>query len=58
MKSKNLTAKMLGSHDCVLISTDHSNYDYKWIVKNAKLVVDTRNATVNVRAGKTKIVKA
>jgi len=31
--------------DCVLIVTDHSTYDYKKIVSEAKLVVDTRNAT-------------
>ena len=35
----------LESFDCVLIVTDHSTYDYKDIVKRAKLVVDTRNAT-------------
>jgi UDP-N-acetyl-D-glucosamine dehydrogenase len=57
MKSKKLSAKMLAGYDVVLISTDHSDYDYKWIVKNAKLVVDTRNATANVRSGRGKIVK-
>jgi len=31
--------------DCVVIVTDHSQYDYAGIVKEAKLVVDTRNAT-------------
>lgn len=35
----------LGSFDCVLIATDHSSYDYPRIVREAKLVVDTRNAT-------------
>lgn len=34
--------------DCVLIVTDHSSYDYKDIVKRAKLVVDTRNATQGI----------
>ncbi|MBN1489832.1 MAG: nucleotide sugar dehydrogenase, partial [Phycisphaerae bacterium] len=58
MKSKPLSAAMLKSYDCVLISTDHSAYDYPFIVKHAKLVVDTRNACVNVRGGKKKIVKA
>ena len=58
MKSKKLSAKTLAGYDAVLISTDHSNYDYKWIVKNAKLVIDTRNSTANVRAGRNKIVKA
>jgi UDP-N-acetyl-D-glucosamine dehydrogenase len=58
MKSKPLSAKMLKGYDIVLISTDHSCYDYKWIVKNAKMVVDTRNATANVKSGRSKIIKA
>jgi UDP-N-acetyl-D-glucosamine dehydrogenase len=58
MKSVSLTAAKVKSYDCVLISTNHSDYDYKWIVKNAKLVVDTRNATANVKTGRSKIVKA
>ena len=35
----------LGQYDCVLIVTDHSDYDYRHIVKESQLVVDTRNAT-------------
>ena len=58
MVSKNLTSRMLQSYDVVLISTDHSDYDYDWIVKNAKLVIDTRNATAKVRTNRSKIVKA
>ena len=58
MKSKPLTAASLKRYDCVLISTNHSDYDYKWIVQNAKLVVDTRNACAAVKTGRSKIVKA
>lgn len=58
MTSKKLSAAMLKSYDCVLISTDHSAYDYDFIVANAKLVVDTRNATGSVKSGRNKIVKA
>jgi UDP-N-acetyl-D-glucosamine dehydrogenase len=58
MTSKKLSPKMLASYDAVLISTDHSSYDYKEIVKHAKLVVDTRNATAKVRTGRSKIIKA
>jgi UDP-N-acetyl-D-glucosamine dehydrogenase len=36
--------------DCVVIVTDHSQYDYAKIVKDAKLVVDTRNATKGIDA--------
>ena len=35
----------LAGYDCVLIVTDHSDYDYSRIVREAQLVVDTRNAT-------------
>ena len=38
-----LTKKTLRKYDCVVIATDHSCYDYGLIVKNASLVVDTRN---------------
>jgi len=58
MKSKKLSEKMLASYDVVLISTDHSCYDYDWIVKNSKLVVDSRNATAKVSSGREIIVKA
>jgi UDP-N-acetyl-D-glucosamine dehydrogenase len=33
----------------VLIVTDHSDYDYKQIVQEAQLVVDTRNATRGIK---------
>ena len=36
--------------DCVVIVTDHSQYDYRSIAATAKLVVDTRNATRNIEA--------
>ena len=58
MRSKPLNAKMLKGYDIVLISTDHSCYDYNMIVKNSKMVVDSRNATANVKSGRKKIVKA
>ncbi|NLF32735.1 MAG: nucleotide sugar dehydrogenase [Planctomycetes bacterium] len=57
MTSVPLTAANLRKYDVVLISTDHSAYDYDFIVKNAPLVVDTRNATAKVRR-RSKIVKA
>ncbi|HEY5331458.1 MAG TPA: nucleotide sugar dehydrogenase [Acidobacteriaceae bacterium] len=40
----------LGQYDCVLILTDHTQYDYPAIVKESKLVVDTRNATKGISA--------
>ncbi len=58
MESTELTPAWLESLDCVLIATDHSAYDYDMIVKHAPLVIDTRNATVNVTEGREKICKA
>lgn len=58
MSSKPLTARMLASYDAILIATDHSDYDYQWIVNNAKLIIDTRNATAKIKRGRKKIVKA
>ncbi|HXI10062.1 MAG TPA: nucleotide sugar dehydrogenase [Thermodesulfobacteriota bacterium] len=56
MRSTKITAASLGKYDCVLIATDHSAYDYGWIVRNSPLVVDTRNATAGIKSRK--IVKA
>ena len=57
MKSVPMTAANLKKYDAVLISTDHTSYDYNAIVAGAKLVIDTRNACKNVKNRK-KIVKA
>jgi len=57
LKSKKLTAKLLRKADCVVILTDHTSYDYPWIVKNSKLIFDARNATGKVRGDRKKIVK-
>ena len=40
----------LEQYDCVLIVTDHSEYDFECIVAQSQLVVDTRNATSGIRA--------
>ena len=40
----------LGQYDCVIIVTDHSDYDYEKIVRESKLVIDTRNATKRIQA--------
>jgi UDP-N-acetyl-D-glucosamine dehydrogenase len=57
-KSVELTEKNLAEYDCVLVSTDHSVYDFDFIVKHAQLVIDTRNSTVNVKNTENKVVKA
>ena len=42
----------LGQYDCVLIMTDHSDYDYQAIVDQSRLVVDSRNATKGIKSEK------
>jgi UDP-N-acetyl-D-glucosamine dehydrogenase len=58
LESIPLTEALLQGMDAVMILTDHSAYDYGWIVKHAPLVIDTRNAAKGVAEGKEKIVKA
>lgn len=43
--------------DMVIITTDHSDYDYDYVVEKANLVYDTRNATKNVKTNREKINK-
>jgi UDP-N-acetyl-D-glucosamine dehydrogenase len=52
-----LNERMLNWADCVVITTDHSVYNYRWIVEQSKLIVDTRNATHDVKKGREKIHK-
>jgi UDP-N-acetyl-D-glucosamine dehydrogenase len=58
LKSAKLTPRLLKSMDCAVIVTNHSSYDYEYIVKHSPMVVDTRNATKAVRSGKNKVIKA
>lgn len=53
-----LTPENLSKYDCVIVSTDHSVYDPEFIVKNAKLVVDTRNLIKDFARYPGKVVKA
>jgi UDP-N-acetyl-D-glucosamine dehydrogenase len=52
LQMKRASLENLGQYDCVLIVTDHSDYDYRKIVKEAKLVVDSRNATKGIADAK------
>ncbi len=55
LKSVRLTKAVLAKADLVVILTDHSRYDYQWIVDNAKAVFDTRNATKSVTKGRNRV---
>jgi UDP-N-acetyl-D-glucosamine dehydrogenase len=50
LDSEPLTEAFLAAQDCVIVVTDHSAYDYGWIVRHAPLVIDTRNATRDLPA--------
>jgi UDP-N-acetyl-D-glucosamine dehydrogenase len=45
LQMHNTPLENLGEYDCVVLLTDHSDYDYEKIVGEAQLVIDTRNAT-------------
>jgi UDP-N-acetyl-D-glucosamine dehydrogenase len=53
-----LTAENVQAQDCVVIVTDHSAYDWPWLVEHARLVIDTRNATRAVATHRERIVRA
>lgn len=55
--SQPLTEDLLRGADCVLILTDHSCVDYEAVVRHARMVFDTRDATRHVNAGREKIVR-
>ncbi|MEN8134437.1 MAG: nucleotide sugar dehydrogenase [Thermodesulfobacteriota bacterium] len=57
-ESVELTPELLTACDAVIIVTDHTAYDYGEIVSQARLVVDTRNATAGLRKGLDKVVLA
>jgi UDP-N-acetyl-D-glucosamine dehydrogenase len=58
MDSQPLSPEFLAEQDCVLIVTDHSTYDWDFVVENTSLVVDTRNATADCATPRARIVKA
>jgi UDP-N-acetyl-D-glucosamine dehydrogenase len=44
LSSVELTEGSLAAADCVVVVTDHSAYDWQWIVNHARLIIDARNA--------------
>jgi UDP-N-acetyl-D-glucosamine dehydrogenase len=52
-----LSPAALASQDCLVILTDHSDYDFKNIIASAKLVIDTRNVTKGLDEFKDRIIK-
>jgi len=58
LDSQPLTEEFLAKQDCVVIVTNHTAYDYDFIVRHSQLIVDTRNATASCQARGAKIWKA
>ena len=52
LQMKRAELENLSQYDCVVIVTDHSDYDYRRIVQESQLVVDTRNATQGIDSSK------
>lgn len=58
LDSQPLAKDWLASLDCALIATDHTAFDYAAVVRHARLVVDTRNATRGVAGPREHVWKA
>ncbi len=58
LRSQPLIQDFLVTQDCLVIVTDHSVYDHEWIMRHARLVVDTRNATAGRETGQCRVWKA
>jgi UDP-N-acetyl-D-glucosamine dehydrogenase len=52
---QDLNEKLLRDSDVTVIATDHTTYDYEWIVAYSKKIIDTRNATRKIRNNRDKI---
>ena len=57
MTSITLDESALQQTDCVVIAAAHNAYDWDWIIKNSRLIVDTRNATRNIKTPQGRVVK-
>lgn len=55
LTSEDLTVEALAAADCVVVVTDHSDYDWSWLAAHTRLLVDTRNAVKS--SGPARIVR-
>lgn len=58
LSSTPLTAENLAAADCLLIATDHSAYDYDFILQHSRLIVDTRSVFSGKASVKGKVFPA
>jgi UDP-N-acetyl-D-glucosamine dehydrogenase len=54
-RNQPLTERLLKEADITVLVTDHTSYDYEWIVAFSRRIVDTRNATKKIRNNREKI---
>ena len=52
MKAEPFSAATLKKADCVVVVTDHSDFDYRLVARNSKVIVDARNALEGKNGGK------
>jgi len=57
LKSVDASPGEIAKHDCVIVLTDHSSYDFRRIVRAARLVIDTRNSTKDLHEFKDRVIK-
>ena len=57
LKGVEPTDQVLAAADCVLILTDHAEFDYRRIVEVAPLVVDTRHATWGIPTPRGRVIR-
>ena len=57
LKSVEATPADIAKYDCVILLTDHSDYDIRKIADAAKLLIDTRNATKELRGYEHQVIK-
>jgi UDP-N-acetyl-D-glucosamine dehydrogenase len=55
-RSVEFTAEWLAEQDCVVIVTDHTVYEPAFLLKHARLIVDTRNK-INKQTGSARVVR-
>ena len=58
MESVELTKENLKHYDALVLSTDHDSFDYKFILENSNLIVDTRNKFNALNLNSAKVYKA
>ena len=57
MSSIDINESIMQSFDCVIIATNHDDYDWPWVIQNSHALLDTRNATANTKGSKSHVVK-